>query len=189
MWSATTAFSRPIKYHNTTWYYTCCASITHSLQPAPNALQMQLTLSASLSFSFKYHAHQDTFEFLFFSSAPFICICLSFLSSLLSHLPEKSFHPHFQGTIPSTHFLLSTNPANMLSFIFGVLYLTNILVIIFKIFMTHNQIYKSQLKKNTFRSSCCGSAVTNSTSILEDMGSIPGPTRWVKDLVLAWAVV
>ena len=29
----------------------------------------------------------------------------------------------------------------------------------------------------------------NPTSILEDKGSIPGPTPWVKDLAMTWAVV
>ena len=31
-----------------------------------------------------------------------------------------------------------------------------------------------------YRSSCCGSAITNPTSNHEDMGSIPGLTQWVK---------
>ena len=38
-----------------------------------------------------------------------------------------------------------------------------------------------------FWSSCCGSAVRNQTSILEDMGSIPGLTQRVKDLVF-WSL-
>ena len=31
--------------------------------------------------------------------------------------------------------------------------------------------------------------IKNSTSIHKDVGSIPGLTQWVKDLVLPWAVV
>ena len=41
------------------------------------------------------------------------------------------------------------------------------------------------MKQNkTIRSSCCGTAETNLTSILEDVGLIPGLTQWVGDLAL-----
>ena len=43
--------------------------------------------------------------------------------------------------------------------------------------------------KTLHRSSHCGSALMNLTSIQEDTGSIPGPTQWIKDPVLPWAMV
>ena len=41
----------------------------------------------------------------------------------------------------------------------------------------------AQWVKN-LKSSCCGTAEMNPTSIHEDVGSIPGLTQWVKDPVL-----
>ena len=44
-------------------------------------------------------------------------------------------------------------------------------------------------KMEGIRSSCCGSAVTNLTSIHEDVGLMPDLGQWVKDLALPWAAV
>ena len=44
-------------------------------------------------------------------------------------------------------------------------------------------------KKKKSRSSCCGSAEMNLTSIYKDVGLIPDLTQWVKDLALPRAAV
>ena len=46
------------------------------------------------------------------------------------------------------------------------------------------KVLKTTLRIWEIRSSCCGSAVTNLTSNHEDLGSIPGLTQEIKDLVL-----
>ena len=40
------------------------------------------------------------------------------------------------------------------------------------------------MKNSIYRSSHCGSAVTNPVSIHEDVASIPGLVQWIKDPVL-----
>ena len=47
----------------------------------------------------------------------------------------------------------------------------------------------TELVKQQFQNSFCGSVVTNPTSIQEDMGLIPGLTQWIKDHALLWAAV
>ena len=48
----------------------------------------------------------------------------------------------------------------------------------------NGRVVEHMFEKLVLGSSCCGSAVTNLTSTHKDVGSIPGPTQWVKDLVL-----
>ena len=53
----------------------------------------------------------------------------------------------------------------------------------------HSEFYKSNVPdpfylKEKGRSSHCGSAAMNPTSINEDLGWIPGLAQWVKDLAL-----
>ena len=43
---------------------------------------------------------------------------------------------------------------------------------------------KQILKFSTMGSSHCGSAATNLTNILEDVGLIPGLAQWVKDTMV-----
>ena len=49
--------------------------------------------------------------------------------------------------------------------------------------------HKLWLLKSSLGSSHCSSAVTNQTSVHEDVGSIPGLTQRVKDPLLPWAMV
>ena len=55
--------------------------------------------------------------------------------------------------------------------------------------MSKNNVHILIKKYFVAGSSYCGSVVINPASIHEDLGSIPGPDLWVKDLVLPWAVV
>ena len=43
---------------------------------------------------------------------------------------------------------------------------------------------KGNIKRCKYRSSYCGTAEKNQTSIHKDAGSIPGLVQWVRDLVL-----
>ena len=45
-------------------------------------------------------------------------------------------------------------------------------------------VFQRTFKKNTYWNSRCGSALTNLISIHENVGLIPGHTRWVKDPLL-----
>ena len=54
---------------------------------------------------------------------------------------------------------------------------------------TPGHISKENYKSKRYRSSCCGSVEIHVTNIHEDLGSIHGLTRWVKNPVLPWAVV
>ena len=47
-----------------------------------------------------------------------------------------------------------------------------------------NSICNREILKLGFGNSCCGSLVTNPTSIHENEGSVSGFTKWVKDLAL-----
>ena len=53
------------------------------------------------------------------------------------------------------------------------------------------ELFVSYTVKNPLRGRCSHhvSVVINLTGIHEDVGLIPGPTQWVKDLALLWAVV
>ena len=54
---------------------------------------------------------------------------------------------------------------------------------------SETQILWEVYKTVAVRSSHCGAAVTDLTSIHEDVGSIPILVQWVKDLALPQAVV
>ena len=48
---------------------------------------------------------------------------------------------------------------------------------------------KKKDKKRVRGSSHCGLVIMNTTSVHEDIGSIPGPAQWVEDPVLPLALV
>jgi len=84
------------------------------------------------------------------------------------------------GTIPS-HAALT----GMSLISFALLFLvTNIYLVTIVLTLFEQWLIKSEHAEVDGRSSHCGSAETNLTSIHEDTGSIPGLTQWVKDLVL-----
>ena len=58
-----------------------------------------------------------------------------------------------------------------------------------KIYEIQIYFFKIPIKLINFQSAHCGSAVTNPTSIHENVGSISSLARWVKDLVSPSAVV
>ena len=106
------------------------------------------------------------------------------------------------GDVPLCFLLKWISFYQNLFFTFSSSYYSMILIYIFKIMyaillyhltisfqVSKGDVTKSMLLKNFSRSSHCGTAETNPTSIHEDVGLIHGLVHWVRDLVLPWAVV